>query len=197
MTGSAPPNDPRQRPVCASSRPDWTASTRLGSRARSGRRRPRRSRRWPGRRRRCCPGRTRSRSVPRTGRGPEPGSPPDPGVDGHQARGHGVDVGRALPVAQLADIEVALLSVEPGDPCQPRKMSLDACIRRWPATTRWPVWVLALADEPFQHRLLGLLGLQEQRVRSSRPSIRAIQARVPTLPTPTTLRAKWTYRRPR
>ena len=44
-------------------------------------------------------------------------------------------------------------------------MSLAACIRRWPATTRWP-WLayLLLPDEPLEHRLLRLLGLQEQRV---------------------------------
>ena len=76
-----------------------------------------------------------------------------------------VDVRGALPVPQLPDVEVADCPSSPVTRCQPRKMSLAACIRRWPATTRCP-WlrVLALAEEPLQHRLLGLLGLQEQRV---------------------------------
>ena len=48
---------------------------------------------------------------------------------------------------------------------QPRKMSLAACIRCWPATTRCAVvGVAALAHELLQHRRFGLLGLQEQRV---------------------------------
>ena len=52
----------------------------------------------------------------------------------------------------------------------------------------------ALADEALEHRGLRLLRLQEQRVVCRRgPRKRWIQARVPTLPTPTTLRAVWTY----
>ena len=48
---------------------------------------------------------------------------------------------------------------------QPRKMSVAACMSRWPATTRSP-WcgVVALADEAFEHGGLCLLDLQEQRV---------------------------------
>ena len=45
---------------------------------------------------------------------------------------------------------------------------------------------LALADIVLEHRGLGLLHPQEQRFSLSRPNRSAIQARVPTLPTPTT-----------
>ena len=51
------------------------------------------------------------------------------------------------------------------------------------------VVVLALADELLQHRRLGFLDLEEERVLIVRPRNSTIQARVPTLPTPTTLRA--------
>jgi hypothetical protein len=53
---------------------------------------------------------------------------------------------------------------------------------------------LALAHEALEHRRLGFLGLQEQRLLSVAP--KAIQARVPTLPTPTTLRPKSTSSKP-
>jgi hypothetical protein len=45
------------------------------------------------------------------------------------------------------------------------------------------------AQEALQHRGLRLLGLQEQRLPLSRPKKSSTQAGVPTLPTPTTLRA--------
>ena len=49
--------------------------------------------------------------------------------------------------------------------CQPRKMSLAACISRCPTTTRSPcVRVVARAQEALEHRRLGLLDLEEQRV---------------------------------
>ena len=44
-------------------------------------------------------------------------------------------------------------------------MSLAACMRRWPSTTRWPWFVEpARAEERLEHGRLGLLELQEQRV---------------------------------
>ena len=73
-------------------------------------------------------------------------------------------------------------------------MSLAACIRRCPTTTRRPWWACSLlptnrsstdASASFDWRNSGSC--------SSRPTKRWIQARVPTLPTPTTLRAVWTY----
>jgi hypothetical protein len=51
------------------------------------------------------------------------------------------------------------------------------------------VVVFALAGVAGQHRALGLLGLQEQRLEPSSGSISKIHVSVPTLPTPTTLRA--------
>jgi hypothetical protein len=83
------------------------------------------------------------------------------------------------PAAELASVR-----------CQPRKMSLDACIRRWPATTRWPSFVYLLVPT----KRLSTDGAASFTCRNSgslslRPSISTIQQRVPTLPTPTTLRA--------
>ena len=43
-------------------------------------------------------------------------------------------------------------------------MSLAACIIRWPCTTRVSGLVPALRQVVLQHRLRGLLDLQEQRV---------------------------------
>src|SRR5262252_1954257 len=72
----------------------------------------------------------------------------------------------------------------------PRRMSLDACIRRCPSTTRRP---------EFVYLLFPTYGLSTDAWASfagknrgsvpSRPVYRVIQARVPTLPTPTTFRA--------
>ena len=59
----------------------------------------------------------------------------------------------------------------PGRPrCQPRKMSLAACISRWPATTRCALVGVARCcpTNGLEHRGLGLLGLQEQRVAARR-----------------------------
>ena len=51
------------------------------------------------------------------------------------------------------------------------------------------VAVSALAGVVGQHRALGLLGLQEQRIEAVVGFHQQIQVSVPTLPTPTTLRA--------
>jgi hypothetical protein len=51
------------------------------------------------------------------------------------------------------------------------------------------VVIFALAGVVGQHRALGLLGLQQQRVKAVSGSISKIHVSVPTLPTPTTLRA--------
>ena len=83
----------------------------------------------------------------------------------HRACGHRVDVGRALPVAQLAQVEVAGLSVESGD-ALPAEEDVAGCLHQ-PLAGHHPlpvVGVLALADEALQDRRLGLLRLQEQRV---------------------------------
>ena len=50
-----------------------------------------------------------------------------------------LDVDRALPVPELAHVEIARLGVEVAlVATQPKKMSLEACISRWPSTTRRP-----------------------------------------------------------
>ena len=69
-------------------------------------------------------------------------------------------------------------------------MSLAACIIRWPCTTRSPGW---------RYLLFGRWSSRTERVASftwrnsgscwSRPCSSAMNERVPTLPTPTTLRA--------
>ena len=73
-------------------------------------------------------------------------------------------------------------------------MSLAACISRWPATTRWP-WLayLLLPTNRSSTDSWASLACRNSGSWSSRPSSSRIQARVPTLPTPTTLRATWTY----
>ena len=73
---------------------------------------------------------------------------------------------RALPVLELADVEVALLAVEAGADVLPAEE--DVARRLHQALTGddalAAVAVLALADEPLEHRRLRLLDLQEQRV---------------------------------
>ena len=72
-------------------------------------------------------------------------------------------------------------------------MSLSACIRCCPATTRSP-W-LGYRLRPHQAASTdgwASLACKNSGSVPSAPSISAIQARVPTLPTPTTLRATWT-----
>ena len=60
-------------------------------------------------------------------------------VDAQRPRVHRLDDDRALPVAQLAHVVVARLAEDAlGTPSQPRKMSLEACMMRCPATTRSP-----------------------------------------------------------
>src|SRR5829696_1239440 len=84
-------------------------------------------------------------SVTRAGVGAGEGRRTDPRVQRHHRGAHRVDVRRALPVAQLPDVGIPCLPVMPVNRSQPRKMSLAACIRRCPATTRWPLlayWLL-------------------------------------------------------
>ncbi len=103
-----------------------------------------------------------------------------------------VDVDGELPVPELADVEVAGLPVEPGLGPLPAQEDVAGGLHE-PLAGHDPlalVGVLAGAHVPAEHRLRGLLDLEEQRVVSSRPSISTIQQRVPTLPTPTTLWAR-------
>ena len=102
-----------------------------------------------------------------TGPGVRSGQRPaaHPGVERQPGRCHVVDGGRTLPVPELADVVVARHAVDPRMRPQPSRMSLAACMRRWPATTRSPWLVIrALAEKRFEHRRLRLLDLQEKRV---------------------------------
>ena len=64
---------------------------------------------------------------------------------------------------ELADVEVRS---RPSSPyrVQPRKMSLVACISRWPSTTRRPWLSTGSVSRALQHRRPRLLRLQEQRI---------------------------------
>ena len=75
-------------------------------------------------------------------------------------------------------------------------MSLAACIRRCPSTTRWP-WLAnsLLPRNGSSTEACASLACRNSGSSLSRPSMRMIQARVPTLPTPTTLRAASTKRK--
>src|SRR5262249_16638590 len=72
-------------------------------------------------------------------------------------------------------------------------MSLSACIRCCPATTRSP-WLVYWLRPQYSASTDGWASLACKNNGStpSPASISTIQARVPTLPTPTTLRAIWT-----
>ena len=84
-----------------------------------------------------------------------------------RARGDGcLDGERALPVLELADVEVAWLPVEAGADVLPAEEDVAGRLHQALAgdDPLAAVRVLALADESLQHRRLRLLDLQEQRV---------------------------------
>ena len=73
---------------------------------------------------------------------------------------------------------------------QPRKTSLAACMSRCPSTTRLPCWAyLLLPANGSSTDGRASLAWRNRGSPESRPIIRITHARVPTLPTPTTLRA--------
>ena len=114
-------------------------------------------------------------------------------VGGHALRDHLLDLRGALPVLELAARRSrAVDSSSPESTCsQPRKMSLVACIRRCPVTTRWPWFENSLGPRNSSSTdASASLICRNSGSWPSRPSSSAIHARVPTLPTPTTLRAK-------
>ena len=106
---------------------------------------------------------------------------------------HLLDLGGALPVLQLADVEVARLAVEPGVHVQPAEEDVagrlhqaltgDDALARGSRTRSGRGTPRAPTPRPPSSA--GTAG-----PAPSRPSSSAIHARVPTLPTPTTLRAK-------
>ena len=145
------------------------------NRVRSGWRRPRRSLRSLGRRDPSCPGSSRSRSGRRNGHARAPASSRTSVRTPPTREHHRFDYRRALPVAELSHVVVARLSVRQRRRVQPRKMSLAACIRRWPATTRCALLAYRSRHKPFQHRSLRLLDLEEQRITRRRPTSSTIQ----------------------
>ena len=78
----------------------------------------------------------------------------------------GLDGDGVFPVPQLADVEVALLAVQPGLGPLPAQEDVAGCLHQ-PLPGDHPlahVGVLAGSHEPAEHRRLGLLDLQEQRI---------------------------------
>ena len=96
----------------------------------------------------------------------------------------------ALPVPELADVEVALDAVEPWTWSQPRKMSLPPASGAGRATTRWPWLAYSLApDELLEHRASASLACRNsgscRRGRASarsRPGCRHCRHRPPCGP---------------
>ena len=107
---------------------------------------------------------------------------------------HGVDVGGALPVAQLAHVEVADLAVDAGDSLPAEEDVAGRLHQPLAGDHSLPVvGVLALPTNRSSTDSWASLACRNSGSWPSRPSMSTIQARVPTLPTPTTLRAAWTY----
>src|SRR4051794_16914937 len=73
-------------------------------------------------------------------------------------------------------------------------MSLTACISRWPTTTRWPALSYSLAPAKSSSTDGPASFACRKSGAASSSSMRIIHDRVPTLPTPTTLRAMSTSR---
>ena len=75
-------------------------------------------------------------------------------------------------------------------------MSLEACISHWPSTTRSPWFPNSLSPTSGSNMTEASASLACRKSGScpSRPISSSTQARVPTLPTPTTLRAISTNR---
>ena len=89
-----------------------------------------------------------------------------PPVGDQLLRRHGIDLGRALPVAQLADVVVARAAVEVLGRAQPAEedvaRGLHEALTLDDALTGVPV--VARAEERLVHRWLGFLDLQEERI---------------------------------
>src|SRR3954447_10037582 len=102
---------------------------------------------------------------PPAGVGAAEGGTADTGVQRGTGHLHGVDVGAALPVVELAHVVVAGHAVDSGDPLPPEE---DVARRlHQPLTDDDPlpvVGVHARATEPLQDGRLCLLDLEEERV---------------------------------
>ena len=115
----------------------------------------------------------------------------DAAVDGHGGGGHGLDERGALPVPELADVEVALDAVE-APSVVPAQEDVAARLHEVLAVHH-PFAVGAVVGcarrTPRAPTACASLACRNSGSASSRPNISTIHARVPTLPTPTTLRA--------
>ena len=122
-----------------------------------------------------------------TGVGPGQCPAADTGVEAQAQRGHGLYHRGAFHVAQLAPVEVAV-GLNTFGPSQ-----VDVAGRLHHALALHDPFAgllePALGKVVLQHRGGGLLDLEEQRVALVWPWSKTMNARVPTLPTPTTLRA--------
>ena len=104
-------------------------------------------------------------------------------------------LGRRLPVPELAHVVVVGAAVDAVDSL-PSEEDVAGGLHQ-PLTLDHPlavVGVAALVEERLEHRCLGLLHLQEERVGVVPADQQATHDRIPTLPTPTTFRARWTNR---
>src|SRR3954452_7774378 len=87
----------------------------------------------------------------------------EPGVRGHARRNHLVDLGRAFPIPELADVVVPGLTVVPCDALPPEEDVAGCLHEPLPGDDALTViLVTALADESFEDGLLGFFRLQEQ-----------------------------------
>ena len=165
-----------------------------GDRARSDRRTRWRSGRSPGRTSNQRQELQRWRAGPRSRACARARDQPQARVYACRPDSLSVEIGGRLPVRGSADVEVVLLAVDclaalPAEEdvaCRLR----DSLGRGRPAR-RGAGARTRCAKVGLEHRGLGLLRLQHERVLPSRPTSRNTQARVPTLPTPTT----WPCRR--
>ena len=116
-----------------------------------------------------------------------------PCVEGHDRRLHQLDKGTAFLVPELTDVEVAFDAVDAFD----LDIAEHDVARRLGETLAFDdalavVCVTALAEEPLEYRRFCLLDLEEERIVVVATEQKQEDARVPTLPTPTTFRAACT-----
>ena len=109
---------------------------------------------------------------------------------------HPLDVAETLPVPQLADVEVRVGAVNDSCDAHPAQEDVARGLHEPLALDDAPplVVVPGAPRERREDRRSRLLELQDQRVVVVAAEEQRDQARVPTLPTPTTLRAMSTYR---
>ena len=125
--------------------------------------------------------------------GSRQGRAADARIEGSAGGSEVLDVSSSLPVVELADVVVTGDTIKASNPLPTQE---DICSRLHQALSGdYPLSVVGeatLADKRLEHRGLGLLDLQEERIVLVATHQQKDVAAVPTLPTPTTLRAAWT-----